>query len=67
MKSHDDKAAGNPAMKAEIEGFALDGPAGEGGYVGADASERKNLGADRTFAGNQDRRSRVPSGVRSPL
>ena len=46
---------------------ALDGAAGEGGYVGADASERKNLGADRTFAGNQDRRSRVPSGVRSPL
>src|ERR1700677_4976538 len=28
MKSHDDKAAGNPAMKAEIEGFALDGAAG---------------------------------------
>ena len=36
MKGYDDKAAGNPEMKAEIEGFvaALDGAAGEGGYVG---------------------------------
>src|SRR5258708_4530459 len=36
MKGYDDKAAGNPAMKAEIEGFvaALDGAAGDGGYVG---------------------------------
>jgi hypothetical protein len=66
MKSHDDKAAGNPAMKAEIEGFALDGAAGEGGYVGADASKRKNLGADRAFAGNQDRPSRVPAAFAPP-
>ena len=37
MKGYDDKAAGSPAMKAQIEGFvaALDGAAGEGGYVGA--------------------------------
>src|SRR6202046_2781376 len=36
MKGYDDKAAGNPEMKAQIEGFvaALDGTAGEGGYVG---------------------------------
>jgi hypothetical protein len=36
MKVYDDKSAGNPAMKGEIEGFvaALDGAAGEGGYVG---------------------------------
>ena len=37
MKGYDDKAAGNPAIKAEIEGFvaALDGAAGEGGYIGS--------------------------------
>ena len=36
MKGYDDKAVGNPEMKAQIEGFvaALDGAAGEGGYVG---------------------------------
>src|SRR6202020_1584274 len=36
MKGYDDKAAGTPEMKAEIEGFvaALDGAAGDGGYVG---------------------------------
>src|SRR6478736_4835125 len=36
MKGYDDKAAGNPEMKAQIEGFVggLDGAAGEGGYVG---------------------------------
>ena len=36
MKGYDEKAAGNPQTKAEIEAFvaALDGAAGEGGYVG---------------------------------
>jgi hypothetical protein len=36
MKGYDEKAAGNPQVKAEIEAFvaALDGAAGEGGYVG---------------------------------
>ena len=36
MKGYDEKAAANPQVKAEIEGFvaALDGAAGEGGYVG---------------------------------
>src|SRR5580693_4184826 len=36
MKEYDDKAAANPQAKAEIEAFvaALDGAAGEGGYVG---------------------------------
>ena len=36
MKGYDEKAAGNPEMKAEIEAFvaALDGAAGAGGYVG---------------------------------
>jgi hypothetical protein len=36
MKSYDEKAAANPEMKAEMEAFvaALDGAAGEGGYVG---------------------------------
>jgi hypothetical protein len=36
MKSYDEKAAGNPDVKAEIEGFvaALDAAAGPGGYVG---------------------------------
>src|ERR1700735_2983509 len=36
MKGYDEKAAGNPEMKGQIEAFvaALDGAAGEGGYVG---------------------------------
>jgi hypothetical protein len=36
MKGYDEKAAGNPEMKAQIEAFvaALDGAAGEGGYLG---------------------------------
>ena len=36
MKSYDEKAAADPATKAEIEAFvaALDGAAGPGGYVG---------------------------------
>jgi len=36
MKGYDEKAAGNPQVKAEIEAFvaALDAAAGEGGYVG---------------------------------
>ena len=36
MKPYDEKAAADPAMKAEIEAFvaALDGAAGPGGYVG---------------------------------
>ena len=36
MKGYDEKAAGNPQVKAEIEAFvaALDGAAGPGGYVG---------------------------------
>jgi hypothetical protein len=36
MKEYDEKAAANPQVKAEIEAFvaALDGAAGEGGYVG---------------------------------
>ncbi|MBV9289232.1 MAG: twin-arginine translocation signal domain-containing protein [Hyphomicrobiales bacterium] len=36
MKGYDEKAAANPQVKAEIEAFvsALDGAAGEGGYVG---------------------------------
>jgi hypothetical protein len=36
MKEYDEKAAANPQAKAEIEAFvaALDGAAGEGGYVG---------------------------------
>ncbi len=36
MKPYDEKAAANPQVKAEIEAFvaALDGAAGEGGYVG---------------------------------
>ncbi len=56
MKGYDDKAAGNPAMKAQIEGFvaALDGAAGEGGYVGrpweADrVAILKNQSADPMF------------------
>ena len=36
MKGYDEKASGNPQVKAEIEAFvaALDGAAGPGGYVG---------------------------------
>ena len=36
MKSYDEKAAADPAVKANIEGFVagLDGAAGKGGYVG---------------------------------
>ncbi|HTR13134.1 MAG TPA: gluconate 2-dehydrogenase subunit 3 family protein [Roseiarcus sp.] len=36
MKSYDEKAAADPAMKAEIEAYvaALDAAAGAGGYVG---------------------------------
>lgn len=36
MKSYDEKAAADPAAKADIEAFvgALDGAAGSGGYVG---------------------------------
>ena len=36
MKGYDEKAAGNAEMKGQIEAFvaALDGAAGEGGYVG---------------------------------
>jgi hypothetical protein len=56
MKGYDEKAAGNPELKAEIEGFvaALDGAAGEGGYVGrpweADrVALLKNQSADPMF------------------
>ena len=56
MKVYDDKAASNPAMRGEIEGFvaALDGAAGEGGYVGrpweADrVALLKNQSADPMF------------------
>jgi hypothetical protein len=56
MKGYDEKAAGNPEMKAEIEGFvaALDGAAGQGGYVGlpweADrVAILKNQSANPTF------------------
>jgi hypothetical protein len=56
VKGYDEKAAGNPEMKAEIEGFvaALDSAAGEGGYVGlpweADrVAILKNQSANPTF------------------
>ena len=56
MKGYDEKATGNPEMKAEIEGFvaALDGAAGQGGYVGlpreADrVAILKNQSANPTF------------------
>jgi hypothetical protein len=56
MKAYDDKAAGDPATKGEIEAFAaaLDGVAGEGGYVGrrweADrVAILKNQSADPMF------------------
>src|SRR6202142_3487698 len=63
MKGYDDKAAGNPAMKAEIEGFvaALDGAAGEGGYIGSPleadrAALLKNPSPDPMF-------EKIPSGL----
>jgi len=56
MKSYDEKAAANPEVKAQIESFvaALDGAAGEGGYVGrAWEADRvtllKNQSADPMF------------------
>jgi hypothetical protein len=56
MKGYDEKAAGNPQVKAEIEEFvaALDGAAGEGGYVGRPweidrVAILKNQSADPTF------------------
>jgi hypothetical protein len=56
MKEYDEKAANSPQMKAGIEAFvaALDGAAGEGGYVGrpweADrVAILKDLSADPTF------------------
>ena len=56
MKGYDEKAAGNPEMKGQIEAFvaALDGAAGEGGYVGrpweADrVALLKNQSADPMF------------------
>ena len=56
MKGYDEKAAGNPQVKAGIEAFvaALDGAAGDGGYVGrAWEVDRvailKNFSADPTF------------------
>ena len=56
MKGYDEKAATNPEVKAEIEAFvaALDGAAGEGGYVGrAWEADRvailRNLSADPMF------------------
>jgi hypothetical protein len=56
MKGYDEKAAGNPQVKAEMEAFvaALDGAAGEGGYVGkpweADrVAILRNVSADPTF------------------
>jgi hypothetical protein len=56
MKGYDEKAAGNPEMKGQIEAFvaALDGAAGEGGYVGRPwEAERvvllKNQSADPMF------------------
>jgi hypothetical protein len=56
MKAYDEKAAANPQVKAEIEAFvaALNGAAGEGGYVGrAWEADRvallKNQSADPMF------------------
>jgi hypothetical protein len=56
MRGYDDKAAGNPQVKAELEAFvaALDGAAGAGGYVGrpweADrVAILKSQSADPTF------------------
>jgi hypothetical protein len=56
MKGYDEKAAGNAEMKGQIEAFvaALDGAAGEGGYVGrpweADrVALLKNQSADPMF------------------
>jgi hypothetical protein len=56
MKGYDEKAAGNPQVKAEMETFvaALDAAAGEGGYVGRPweidrVAILKNQSADPTF------------------
>ncbi len=56
MKEYDQKATANPQVKAEIEAFvaALDGAAGEGGYVGKSwEADRvallKNQSADPMF------------------
>jgi hypothetical protein len=56
MKSYDEKAAADPAMKAQIEAFvaALDAAAGPGGYIGRSwEADRvallKNLSADPMF------------------
>ncbi len=56
MKGYDEKAAANPEVKAQLETFvaALDGAAGEGGYVGRPWEiERvailRNQSADPTF------------------
>jgi hypothetical protein len=56
MKAYDEKAAGSPEIKGQIEAFvaALDGAAGEGGYVGrpweADrVALLKNQSADPMF------------------
>ncbi|HTZ68986.1 MAG TPA: twin-arginine translocation signal domain-containing protein [Roseiarcus sp.] len=56
MKEYDDKAATNPQVKAEMEAFvaALDGAAGDGGYVGRPweidrVAILKNMSADPMF------------------
>jgi hypothetical protein len=56
MKGYDEKAAGNPQVKAEMEAFVatLDAAAGEGGYVGRPweidrVAILKNQSADPTF------------------
>src|SRR6516225_611017 len=56
MKGYDEKAAGNPQVKAEMETFvaALDAAAGDGGYVGRSweidrVAILKNQSADPTF------------------
>jgi hypothetical protein len=56
MKGYDEKAANNPQVKAELEAFvaALDGAAGEGGYVGRPwevdrVAILRTMSADPTF------------------
>jgi hypothetical protein len=56
MKGYDEKAAGNPQVKADLEAFvaALDAAAGEGGYVGRPweidrVAILKNMSADPMF------------------
>jgi hypothetical protein len=56
MKSYDEKAAGNPQVKADLEAFvaALDAAAGEEGYVGRPweidrVAILKNMSADPMF------------------